>query len=155
MTIYQPRTQCKWRWTIEDIVTRMKRRHEMGDDLLPKYIEVESLNEREVRRWLPVGTRSGAIVPVLAGSALQNAGADLLLAAMHAWLPSPPERGSIEAHDPQGNSVALEPSPDGAAAALVFKTSADPFVGKLTYFRVYTGTLPSDSHVWNASRGRQ
>jgi len=128
---------------------------ETDDDLLTKYLEGESLSEEEVRRGLAVGTRSGAIVPVLAGSALQNAGADLLLAAMHAWLPSPPERGSIEAHDPQGNSVALEPSPDGAAAALVFKTSADPFVGKLTYFRVYTGTLHSDSHVWNASRGRQ
>ena len=76
----------------------------------------------------------------------------LLLDAIYSYLPSPKERDVVIVGD-SAKQEKIKPSQDGPLAALVFKTSADPYVGKLTYFRVYTGAINSNSQVWNASRG--
>jgi elongation factor G len=116
---------------------------EIDDDLMAKYVDGAEITQEEIGRALEEGTRRGLIVPVLAGSALQNVGVRHLLDALVSYLPSPKDAPLEEG---------LSPDPKGPLAALVFKTSADPYVGKLTYFRVYSGTISSNSQVWNASR---
>ena len=127
---------------------------EIDDRLLEKYLDGEELSLEELSDGLRQGTLSGKIVPVLVGSALQNMGITWLLDAVHNYLPSPKEREVITAGGSVGQSPqVMEPSESAPLAALVFKTSADPYVGKLTYFRVYLGAISSNSQVWNASRG--
>jgi elongation factor G len=127
---------------------------ESDDDLTAKYLEGEELTEQEISRGLRLGTIQGSIVPVMVGSVMQNKGIPDLMNAICNYLPSPKERGPVEAHNPQANKEeSLEADQGGPLAALVFKTTADPYVGKLTYLRVYSGTLPSDSSVWNANKG--
>jgi elongation factor G len=128
---------------------------EADDDLATKYLEGEELTEDELRSGLRAGVISGAIVPILVGTALNNKGIPELLNAICEYLPSPKDRGKIIARDLNtGQEIAIEPDGEGPLAAFVFKTSADPYVGKLNYFRVYSGTLRSDSTVWNAGKGR-
>ena len=128
---------------------------ETDDDLATKYLEGEELSEGELRGGLRAGVISGTIVPILVGTALDNKGISELLDAIGQYLPSPKDRGKIIARDPNTEQeVAIEPEEEGPLSAFVFKTSADPYVGKLNYFRVYSGTLRSDSTVWNASKGR-
>ncbi len=125
---------------------------ETDDDLATKYLEGESLTEAELIEGLKKGVASGDIVPLLAGSASNAIGAAELLDAIVDFLPSPVEGRSEEATGPDGaESAALEGDPAGPLAALVFKTTADPFVGRLSLFRVYNGTLKSDSQLWNAT----
>lgn len=127
---------------------------EIDDSLLEKYLDGEELSLGELSDGLRQGTLSGKIVPVLVGSALQNMGITWLLDAVHNYLPSPKEREVITAGGSVGQSPqVMEPSESAPLAALVFKTSADPYVGKLTYFRVYLGAISSNSQVWNATRG--
>ena len=127
---------------------------EIDDRLLEKYLDGEELSLGELSDGLRQGTLSGKIVPVLVGSALQNMGITWLLDAVHNYLPSPKEREVIMADGSAGQSPqTMEPSESAPLAALVFKTSADPYVGKLTYFRIYTGAISSNSQVWNATRG--
>jgi len=121
---------------------------ETDDRLIEKYLGGEELSLEELKTGLRQATVSGSVVPILAGSALQNIGINWLLDAIHDYLPSPRER---EVVDSAGQKI--EPGPEAPLAALVFKTSADPYVGKLTYFRVYTGAIDSNSQVWNATRG--
>jgi elongation factor G len=123
---------------------------EVDDKLIEKYLGGEALTGEELGSGLRKAVLSGRIVPVLAGSATKNIGFSSLLEAINNYLPSAKEREVVIAGD---GSEKIKPSPDGPLAALVFKTSADPYVGKLTYFRVYSGTLNSNSQVWNASRG--
>lgn len=123
---------------------------ETDDKLIEKYLGGEELSPEELKAGLRQGTKDGSIVPILAGSALQNMGINWLLDAVHDYLPSPKEREVIIADD--STEQKSEPSMDAPLAALVFKTSADPYVGKLTYFRVYNGAIDSNSHVWNAVR---
>ncbi len=92
------------------------------------------------------------MVPVLVGSAIQNIGISLILNAADSYLPSPKERDIIIAGDSASPAQGVKPSEDAPLSALVFRTSADPYVGKLTYFRVYTGSIDSNSQVWNATR---
>jgi len=125
---------------------------ETDDRLIEKYLEGEDLSLEELKAALREGVVSGRIVLVLVGSALQNVGTSLLLDAIHSYLPSPKERKVLFARD-SDKQEAIEPSQDASLAALVFKTSADPYVGKLTYFRVYTGAIDSNSQVWNAAQG--
>ncbi|MFC1860097.1 elongation factor G [Chloroflexota bacterium] len=125
---------------------------ETDDQLIEKYLGGEELSPEELKNGLRTGVASGKIVPVLAGSALQNVGIASLLEAMNSYLPSPKEQKVIITRD-SDKEEAIEPSRDAPLSALVFKTSADPYVGKLTYFRVYTGTIDSNSQVWNAARG--
>ena len=125
---------------------------ETDDDLATKYLEGEPLTEAELTEGLKRGVASGDIVPLLAGSAANAIGASELLDAIVDFLPSPGEGRSEEATGPDGaEGTALDGDPAGPLAALVFKTTADPFVGRLSLFRVYNGTLKSDSQLWNAT----
>jgi len=129
---------------------------ETDDDLIAKYLEGEELTDEEIRKGLRAATIGGQVVPILVGSALQNLGTARLLDAVCHYLPSPKDRGPVSAINPstQGEET-IEADPNAPLAALVFKTTADPYVGKLTYFRVYSGTIHSDSVVWNSSKNRQ
>jgi len=124
---------------------------EIDDTLLEKYLGGEELSLEELGNGLRQGVVTGKIVPVLVGSAIQNIGIVSLLDAIHSYLPSPKERDVIIVDD-SGKQETMVPSQDAPLAALVFKTSADPYVGKLTYFRVYNGTIDSNSQIWNATR---
>ena len=129
---------------------------ETDDDLIAKYLEGEELTEEEIVQGLRTGATGGQVVPVLAGSAGRNLGAARLLDAICHYLPSPLDREHLTAVNPTTKQEeTIDADPTGPLAALVFKTSADPYVGKLTYFRVYSGTIYSDSTVWNNTRERQ
>jgi len=126
---------------------------EVDDRLIEKYLEGEQLSLEELGNGLRQAVITGRIVPILAGSAIQNIGFTFLLDAIYNYLPSPKERDVIIIDDSAKQAERIEPSQDAPLAALVFKTSADPYVGKLTHFRVYTGAINSNSQVWNAARG--
>ena len=128
---------------------------ETDDDLIAKYLEGEELTVDELRRGLRAGTIEGKIVPVMVGSGLQGKGVGELIEAVCDYLPSAKDAGKIAARNPETKQEEeLEADASGPLAALVFKTTADPYVGKLTYLRVFSGTLTSDSSVWNANKGR-
>jgi elongation factor G len=121
---------------------------ETDDELIMKYLEGEELTDSEIQEGIRAGVQAGTLVPVLCGSGTQNIGATALLDAIVEYLPSPASREAT-ALDSDTEEVTLEADPDGPLAALVFKTLADPFVGKMTYFRVFSGELASDSRVQN------
>ncbi len=121
---------------------------EVDDTLIEKYLSGEELSPEELMKGLQQAVISGKIFPILTGSALQNIGITQLLDAVCSYLPSPKQR-EVVATD--AKSV-IEASPEAPLAALVFKTSADPYVGKLTYFRVFSGTIDSNSQVWNVNQ---
>ena len=123
---------------------------EVDDRLIEKYLGGEEFSPEELSNGLRQAIVSGRIVPILVGSALQNVGINWLMDAIYNYLPSPKEREVIITVD--SAKQAVEPSQDAPLAALVFKTSADPYVGKLTYFRVYNGVIDSNSQVWNATQ---
>jgi elongation factor G len=120
---------------------------EADDDLLNKYLEGEELSTDEIRAALKKGFEAGSIIPVFTGSAMKTIGVSSFLDAILEYFPSP---ASAKVEDTGGNEV--QPNPAGALAAQVFKTTADPYVGKLTYLRVFSGTLKADSQVWNANK---
>ena len=120
---------------------------ETDDALVTKYLEGEELSEEELRRGLRAGVAGGSIVPVLTGSATKNVAVPLLMDAISRYLPSPKD---LPVEVQKGDPLAADPQ--GPLAVLVFKTSADPYVGRLTYFRVYSGILKADSQVWNANK---
>ena len=124
---------------------------ETDDALIEKYLGGEELTSEELRNGLRKAVVNGSIFPILAGSALQNVGINPLLDAVVDYLPSPAEREVAAATDAEEEK--FEPQADGPLAALVFKTTADPYVGKLTYFRVYSGAIDSNSQAWNATKG--
>ncbi len=129
---------------------------ESDDELIMKYLEGEELSPEEIRRGLSVGVRDGSIIPVLCGSATNNIGVRALLQAIVDYLPSPKEAPTEIATVPDtGEEVELTPDPEGPLAALAFKTVADPYVGKLTYFRVMSGKITSDSRVYNPRAGQE
>ncbi len=127
---------------------------EADDQLIVKYLEGEALSDEEVRQGLRAAVVSGTAVPVVAASATEAVGARALLDVLVACAPSPADRGPAEAQGASGEEQ-IEPTELGPLAALVFKTTADPFVGKLTYFRVYGGILESDSRVYNTRVGEK
>ena len=122
---------------------------EADDDLATKYLEGEDLTRQELTSGLKQGIKDGLIVPILAGASTSQIGTNEILDALVDFMPSPAEVTEPKTAD--GESFA--PNGEGPLAALVFKTSADPFVGKLSYFRVYSGTLGSDSQVWDVNSG--
>ncbi|MBM4466361.1 MAG: elongation factor G [Chloroflexi bacterium] len=127
---------------------------ESEDELILKYLEGEELTEEEIRRGLKVRIADRSVVPVLCGSATANIGIQPLLQAIIEYLPSPAEVGEIVGTNPAtGEEETLEPNELGPLAVLAFKTLADPYVGKLTYFRVYSGLMESDSRVFNSRSG--
>ena len=121
---------------------------EIDDTLIEKYLGGEELSPEELKAGLQQAVRSGKIVPVMTGSALQNTGISQLLDAINNYLPSPTQKEVVTE-----DGEAIEMSPEAPLAALVFKTSADPYVGKLTYFRVFSGAIDSNCQVWNATQG--
>jgi len=128
---------------------------ESDDALLEKYLEGNPLTDEELVHGFHEGVRTGRIVPVLCGSAALGEGLAPLLQAILELAPSPAEAPAPQTTDPRtGEPVVLKPDPNAPLAAFVFKTTADPFVGKLTYFRVYSGTLRADSQIYNAQKER-
>jgi elongation factor G len=120
---------------------------ETDDSLVTKYLEGEELSEEELRRGLRAGVAGGGIVPVLTGSATKTMGITPLMDAIKRYLPSPKDLPvEVQNGDP------LTADPQSPLAVLAFKTSADPYVGRLTYYRVYSGILKADSQVWNANK---
>jgi elongation factor G len=124
---------------------------ESDDKLIEKYLGGEELTEEEIRLGLDAGIRRGALVPVLCGAASQNVGVGYLLKFFADYAPSPLNMPPAVAENPATQkSEKLETSESGVLASFVFKTLADPYVGKLTCFRVYSGAMVSDSRVQNA-----
>ncbi len=123
---------------------------EADDDLLAKYLEGEELNVDELTGALKKGIASGIVCPVFAGSSARNIGVAKFLDALVADCPCPAEVAPRSATGASGEEQ-LTADAAGPFAALVFKTSADQFVGRLNYLRVVSGTLKADSHVWNAN----
>lgn len=129
---------------------------ETDDALLEKYFEEETLTDEEIRQGLATGFRNKAIVPVLCGSALKNIGVRPLLDAVLEYFPSPIDAADVQVTNAAtGEEEILGPAPQNPLAALVFKTLADPYVGKLTYFRVFSGAMESDSRVFNSNKGEE
>ncbi|MBN1954601.1 MAG: elongation factor G [Anaerolineae bacterium] len=122
---------------------------EGDDELILKYLEGEELTEEEIHSGLRAAILKGGVVPVLMTSATDSVGVKALMDALITYAPSPTDRGPVTAEGAAGPEE-IEPSELAPLTALVFKTAADPYVGKLTYFRVYGGTLESDSRVWNS-----
>jgi elongation factor G len=123
---------------------------EADDDLLAKYLEGEELTEEELTGALRKGIAAGVVYPVFAGSSAKNIGICKFLDALVADCPSPADVAAQSAKNSAGDEQ-LPADPSGPLAAMVFKTSADQFVGRLNYLRVISGTLKADSHVWNAN----
>jgi elongation factor G len=129
---------------------------EMDDALTHKYLEGEALTEAEIVHGLRLGTLQTKIIPVLTGSALKNKGIQPMLDAVIAYLPSPLDVPPVIGLDPDTGAELLRTVDDAEPfAALAFKIAADPFVGKLAFFRVYSGTLKAGSYVYNATKGRR
>jgi elongation factor G len=126
------------------------------EELTLKYLEGEAISKVELRAALRRATIAGKLVPVLCGTALKNKGVQAMLDAVIAYLPSPLEIASPAAMSLKtGEERPLVVSDDGEFAALAFKIVADPFVGRLTYFRVYSGTLEAGSYAYNATKGQK
>jgi elongation factor G len=128
---------------------------ESDDELMLKYLDDEDLTLEEIVGALAQGAKNGDLVLVFVGSATKNIGTRRLLDAMVSFMPSPAEVCVRARNAATGEEVELSADPAGPLVAQVFKTMADPFVGKLTYFRVFSGTLTSDSRVQNMNRNSE
>ncbi|MBA2569867.1 MAG: elongation factor G [Chloroflexi bacterium] len=128
---------------------------EADDDVLTKYLEGEEVSDAELEACLHKGVRESVLAPVMLTAAGKDIGVEGLLDAIVRYLPSPGEEPPALATDGTAKEVDVPPDPDGPLLAQVFKTAADPFVGRLTYFRVYSGKISSHDHVWNAGRGEE
>ena len=127
---------------------------ETDDDLATRYLEGEELSHEELTLGIRKAVLSGDIVPVLVGSSATGLGIHELLRAVVEYMPSPLEGKQVQAVNPAGAEEKVEPDPQAPLAAFVFKTTADPFVGKLSLFRVYRGILRGNSEVWNEARNQ-
>jgi len=125
---------------------------ETDDKLLNKFFGGEELTTIELKSALRKATISSALKPVLVGSSLKNKGVQKLLDAVVDYLPSPLDRPAVIAHKVDGTEVELKADENGPFAALAFKVQTDPFVGRLTYFRVYSGKVKAGSYVLNSNK---
>lgn len=129
---------------------------DVDDTLLEKYLEGKDISDAEITAVLRKATIQGKIIPVLCGSSFKNKGVQRLLDAVVEFLPAPVDAGEIEAHHVNINDVVKRRiAEDEKFTALAFKIMNDPFVGKLTFFRVYTGKLSAGSYVYNSISGRK
>ena len=127
---------------------------ELDDRLTEKYLNGTPLTEEEIVQALRAGTIASKIIPVLCGAAFRNKGVQPLLDAVVNYLPSPLDVPPVEGRNPRTDAVERRPAdPAAPFCALAFKIVTDPYVGKLTYFRVYSGQLQAGSYVYNATRG--
>jgi elongation factor G len=122
------------------------------DELLEKYFENGDLSDQEIIRGLRSTTWAGNFIPVLVGAGAHKMGLAPLLDVLSSLMPSPADVEAAVAKTPKGEEVTLEAKDDGPLAAYVWKTTADPFVGKQTFFRVYSGKMVADERVWNANK---
>ena len=125
---------------------------ESDDDLATRYLEGEEISEEELARGAKTAIMEGNLAPILAASSTRDIGVDQLMDGLVEYLPSPAEAASPHAVSKSGDPVELKTDASAPLEALVFKTTADPFVGKLSVFRVYQGTLKSNSEVWNQDK---
>ncbi len=129
---------------------------EVDDQLMEKYLEGEKVTADEIVAAIRQGTIAGKIVPVLCGSAFKNKGVQPLVDAVVDYLPSPLDIEAVEGINPDtGETETRAPSDEEPFAALAFKIMTDPYVGKLTFLRSYSGTLKKGSYVYNANNGRR
>ena len=128
---------------------------EQDDELMMKYLEGEELTIDEIRKGLRIGTIANTIVPVTCGSSYKNKGVQELLDAIVYYMPSPLDIPNIKGVSPDGEETERKTSDAEPFAALAFKIATDPFVGKLCFFRVYSGTLESGSTVLNANKDKK
>ena len=128
---------------------------ELDEDLMMKYLEGEELTIPEVKAAIRKGCIANEIVPVLCGTAYRNKGVQPLLDAVIEYMPAPTDIPAIKGVDMEGNEIERHSSDDEPFAALAFKIMTDPFVGKLAFFRVYSGTLNSGSYVLNATKDKK
>ena len=129
---------------------------ECDEDLMMKYLEGEELTAEEIKSTIRKMTIANKMVPVLCGSAYKNKGVQLMLDAVVDYMPSPLDIPPIKGIIPRLEKEAERPADDkGPFSALAFKIVADPYVGKLAFFRVYSGTLESGSYVYNSTKGKK
>jgi elongation factor G len=126
---------------------------EIDDELIDKYLEGEAISNEEIVAAIRKSTIAGRLVPVFVGSALKGMGPRQILDGICSYLPSPEESGAILAKNAStGEQEEIKPDSESPLSVLVFKTTADPYVGKLSYFRVYSGIISGNSQVWNANK---
>lgn len=128
---------------------------DVNDDIMAKYLEGEEISVDEIKAAIRQATLSQELFPVLAGSAYKDKGIQMMLDAVLDYLPSPLDVKPFVATDGDGNEIELTAGDDKPFAALAFKIATDPFVGRLTFLRVYTGSLQSGSYVLNATKGKR
>ena len=126
---------------------------EIDDEIMTRYLDGGEITTEEIYKCLKASTLQGTVIPVLAGSGLTNNGAVGLLDAIVEYLPSPAAAGPFKATDAAGKEEEVKPAAESPLTALVFKTTTDPHVGKISFFRVYSGVLSSNSQVWNVNKG--
>ncbi|HCX63919.1 MAG TPA: elongation factor G [Eubacteriaceae bacterium] len=126
------------------------------EELMMKYLEGEEITEDEIRNALRKATVDVAIIPVLCGSSYKNKGVQLLLNDIVNYMPSPMDVPPIQGIDPKtGEAIERKADDDGPFSALAFKIMSDPYVGKLAFFRVYSGVMDSGSYVYNSTKGKK
>lgn len=129
---------------------------DQDEELLEKFLEGEEPTQEEIMHAIRKATIANAMVPVCCGTSYRNKGVQLLLNAIVDYMPSPLDVPAAEGTDLDGeNKIVTEPKDSAPFAALAFKIVSDPFVGKLAFFRVYSGTLKSGTYVYNASKGKR
>lgn len=142
--------------------TMEKARHDVieaavshDEALIEKYFSGTELTNDEIRHAIRSATVGGFIVPVLCGAAFKNKGVQAMLDAVVDYLPSPVDVPAVEGHLPNGEPAERHPTDEEPFAGLAFKIATDPFVGKLTFFRVYSGSLKAGSYVYNATKDKR
>ena len=128
---------------------------ETDDALMEKYFEEGDLSVEEIKKGLRVATLAMKVTPVLCGSSYRNKGVQNLLDAVVDYLPSPLDVGAVHGVDNNGDEAKREPSDNEAFSGLAFKIMTDPFVGKLAFFRAYSGVLRTGSYVYNSVKGKK
>ena len=139
----------KWRANMIEAVA------DQDEELMMKYLDGEELTEEEIKKGLRIGTIANKIVPVTCGSSYKNKGVQELLDAVVDYMPSPLDIPHIKGETLEGEETEAKTSDDAPFAALAFKIATDPFVGKLCFFRVYSGTLESGSTILNSSKDKK
>ena len=139
----------EWRTKLVEAVA------ETDEALMEKYLDGEEITKEELKKGIRTATCNVEFFPMLCGSAFKNKGVQLLLDAVIDYLPSPLDVPAITGTDDDGEEISVPASDEAPFAALAFKVMTDPFVGRLTFFRVYAGTLQSGSYVQNATKGKR
>jgi elongation factor G len=128
---------------------------ELDEDVMERYLEGEEITIAELKSALRKGTIAGDAIPCLCGTAYKNKGVQKLLDAVLEYMPAPTDVPDITGQDEDGNDVTVKSSDEEPFSALAFKIMTDPFVGKLAFFRVYSGTLNSGSYVLNSTKNKK